>query len=754
MVRICSNHISAFARLILCAALSCALVPFAAFGSAWADAPSREEPETTASLGAAVATFDSAAIPSFELGFTTSSGEVIRFSPQTAEGKDCFFLPAGVSLADVVFDYRTDGPALGILDKDSGSWQAVAPGQKVDLSQMLESVSDAEYALTLGVAEGGSFGGEKRYSVMQSEHIASVFLASDDPVNQGRDYIDGSPDHSTKAPGSISVLSSDSSMRYSGVFTAVKGRGNSSWSHSGKKSYQVKLASKADLLEAASHAGNTEKSKKWLLIGNPFDPTLIRNETTYQLAKDIGMPTAIDAEAVDLYYDGEYRGSYLLTEKAEIGAGRVDIHDLEGDIEDANPGVDLESLPVRAGTTPTGEPMQYVEGVADPQDYTGGYLLELDAVFYNEERSWFKTSTGFHHRFVSKSPESLSKNQMDYVSALVDEAFVCLMNKGYNPYTGKGVFDYFDQESLVKYFFLQEFSKNADMFFSSTYIYIPKGQRKIYFGPLWDCDSTFGIRCDLPRFKNAQSWYGRNGFGNLIENSEFRQALCAYYGSSMRDAAYNFAFGGADSPGSIAYYAAKDDRSRQMNAKLWGVATPLYTMTAYGSYDAALSDLRSWAQARFQWIDQEIKGFAGGQVMYRLYNPYTGEHFYTADLKERYDVVRAGWNYEGVGWIAPQTSSIPVYRLYNPYAGDHHYTVDASERDHLISVGWNDEGIGWYSDSGAAVPLLRQYNPYARTGCHNFTTSASERDDIVSVGWRDEGIGWYGIGYPPVIDEI
>ena len=86
-----------------------------------------------------------------------------------------------------------------------------------------------------------------------------------------------------------------------------------------------------------------------------------------------------------------------------------------------------------------------------------------------------------------------------------------------------------------------------------------------------------------------------------------------------------------------------------------------------------------------------------------------------------------------------------MFRLYNPNSGEHFYTASVVERDHLISVGWNDEGIGWYSDDAQAVPLYRQYNPNAIAGSHNYTTSTVERDHLISVGWNDEGIGWYGM---------
>ncbi|SEO74016.1 S8 family serine peptidase [Denitrobacterium detoxificans] len=132
-------------------------------------------------------------------------------------------------------------------------------------------------------------------------------------------------------------------------------------------------------------------------------------------------------------------------------------------------------------------------------------------------------------------------------------------------------------------------------------------------------------------------------------------------------------------------------------------------------------------------------------IMYRLYNPNSGEHFYTAVISERDDVVRAGWTYEGVGWIAAAVSPTPVYRLYNPNGGDHHYTMSAEERDWLRGLGWKYEGIGWYSADEDDVPVYRQYNPNATSGAHNFTTSASENDMLVRLGWRAEGIAWYAL---------
>ncbi|MBV7389672.1 calcium-binding protein [Enterococcus sp. ALS3] len=131
--------------------------------------------------------------------------------------------------------------------------------------------------------------------------------------------------------------------------------------------------------------------------------------------------------------------------------------------------------------------------------------------------------------------------------------------------------------------------------------------------------------------------------------------------------------------------------------------------------------------------------------MLRLYNPNSGEHFYTADGTEKNQLASAGWQYEGTGWVAPDNGD-PVYRVYNPNVGDHHYTLNVSEKDHLISVGWQYEGIGWYSDTQETVAVYRAYNPNAQTGSHNYTTNTGEQQSLLSAGWHDENIGWYAIG--------
>ena len=133
--------------------------------------------------------------------------------------------------------------------------------------------------------------------------------------------------------------------------------------------------------------------------------------------------------------------------------------------------------------------------------------------------------------------------------------------------------------------------------------------------------------------------------------------------------------------------------------------------------------------------------------MYRLYNPNSGEHFYTGSTQEREVLVEAGWNYEGVAWNAPVYEGAPVYRVYNPNSGDHHYTMSQQEVDDLVALGWQYEGVAWNSADSDGVPQFRLYNPNADCGSHHYTSSVEERDYLVSLGWQYEGIGWYGLLY-------
>ncbi|UNT96348.1 hypothetical protein [Allobaculum mucilyticum] len=162
---------------------------------------------------------------------------------------------------------------------------------------------------------------------------------------------------------------------------------------------------------------------------------------------------------------------------------------------------------------------------------------------------------------------------------------------------------------------------------------------------------------------------------------------------------------------------------------------------------------KTWETLREKYPDEIIGISDVGRNMYfvvsedpyifRLYNPNSGEHFYTSDQNERKVLIQLGWKNEGYGWLASDSSNTPVYRLYDPNAGDHHYTMNIKEYDALAKLGWKQEGVAWYCNPDADVPVYRQYNPNAKTGRHNYTANTTEKDHLISIGWKDEGIAWY-----------
>ena len=209
----------------------------------------------------------------------------------------------------------------------------------------------------------------------------------------------------------------------------------------------------------------------------------------------------------------------------------------------------------------------------------------------------------------------------------------------------------------------------------------------------------------------------------------------------------HFYYGFTASPWRLNLYSDLNSETVYYSEKYYGPEKAIITSDKYylspGTYYINVERGNSYVSLPYG-ITVNCEGTAV-ITMLRLYNPNTGEHFYTSSEREKNALVKQGWSFEGKAWEAPEWSNTPVYRLYNKNSGDHHYTPSKKERDNLVKQGWTDEGIGWYSDDNKSVPLFRLYNPNAVTGQHHDTTSARERDKLVQQGWKDEGTGWYGL---------
>lgn len=158
--------------------------------------------------------------------------------------------------------------------------------------------------------------------------------------------------------------------------------------------------------------------------------------------------------------------------------------------------------------------------------------------------------------------------------------------------------------------------------------------------------------------------------------------------------------------------------------------------------DIAITD----GSVGFTWNTKQTRA-ASYTPVYRLYNKNTGEHFYTESAGERDVDVKAGWNYEGIGWSSPLQGA-PIYRVYNPNAkgGDHYYTASQGEASQLVKLGWKwDNGGKAVFYSGGNTPVYVAYNPNAQSGAHNYTKNTAEQGSLINKGWKYSAIAWYAV---------
>ncbi|MBQ3045914.1 MAG: CotH kinase family protein [Clostridia bacterium] len=330
-----------------------------------------------------------------------------------------------------------------------------------------------------------SLGGTDYKIVMLSESkVASVFIATE---SGSLDFIHAQKGNEEE--GFIEIADPAGITVYEGELE-IKGRGNSTWEME-KKPYNIKLADKVNLFGMG-------KTKKWSLIANHGDNSLIRNVLAYEAAERAGMPYTPQFTPVDVYINSDYMGSYLLTTRVGIDGSSVDIDDLEGETEDVN----KEDLDTYARGGAYGTYAGLLEGTQkwyeipnDPEDITGGYIIEMElANRYAAEASGFVTTRS--QPFTMKTPEYASKAQIQYISSYYQKVEDAIYNGASMTELDKLV----DVESLAQMYLINEWASNQDASLTSTYFYKPAGD-KLYAGPVWDFDIGFGNN-DSNRFGN------------------------------------------------------------------------------------------------------------------------------------------------------------------------------------------------------------------------------------------------------------
>ena len=500
-------------------------------------------------------------------------------------GTQYLFLPASADLTKLPLRFEaSENKGALVLSGDKSSLTLDAAEQSVDLTA-LASETDGCYVVTARIGGGDAL----TVRVMQGTGIPTLYLTSDDE-NQARVWVDAAK--TNKATGTALMTSTTGTTLYNGALKQIKARGNSTFLHTEKKSYQIKLSSGADLL------GTGEQVKTWVLLAGYFDATQMHDKLVKDLAAQLGMSYTASCGWVNLYYDGEYRGVYLLSEKNDISKTSVNINDLEKQYELLNKDYGT-GMVTAEGKNSFGNTVRYTTNVQDPwaaKDSTGGYLLEMN-YHTMEEASCFMTSQGY--AINVKSPEWCGKGAMDYISKFYqgfEDAVYASDASGRNS-EGKYYYDYVDLDSLVKTFVLQELAKNCDGFRYSQFFYFTNG--KLYAGPVWDQELTFGTGWSGYSKPDSMEYFDLGEA--LIRIPHFKAAVRAYY-STFRKAA-----SGLEGRVNAQYTALCD--SAAMNYTLWPyirVGNPEAAGHIWqgASYGSVINDLQSWIAKRLSKLDE------------------------------------------------------------------------------------------------------------------------------------------------------
>lgn len=349
-------------------------------------------------------------------------------------------------------------------------------GQELGRLGQIKELSSGEHVLLIG---------ETQFIVvvMCSENVPALFLTTE---SGGLEYIEAKKGNGES--GFYRMVASDGQEISSGVLSELKSRGNVTFLED-KKPYQMSLKEPENLL-------TTGKLEHYILLANRQDQSLLRNRIMYGMAREMGLAYSPVSRHVDLYINDEYRGSYQLSEKAEIAENRVPIE------------------------------------VGNGSDEMGFFVtLEYQAKDrLTEDTCYFITKN--NQAVVIKRPKKPSEKQK---KSIQDE----FQNMETEIRKGDLLRAKIDLESFSRKYLIEEIGKNLDAMHASQYFYKDKGDAVIYAGPVWDYDKTLGnpliedtrpVNFQEPkgifaatRQENASWWY------DLYQVSEFREKVKEEY---------------------------------------------------------------------------------------------------------------------------------------------------------------------------------------------------------------------------------
>ncbi|MBQ0098003.1 MAG: CotH kinase family protein [Oscillospiraceae bacterium] len=411
-----------------------------------------------------------------------------------ADGEYYFYLPCGCSLTLPL--YHTFS-TLKIDDRE------IVSGESFTFSK------DGVYTL------GGDVTGSLH--ILQSENTYSMFLSTPRDIPHSPCYDKNNPSSSTTfvlntkdklsiKGGNCLTTDEKGEVVVNDAVSKIKGRGNSSWLFSfedfGKYSFNLTLDSKTKKI-----TGGDIKTKKYAVNACNTDQSFLRNSVMFKLADSIGIKYTPNIRIYNVYNNGVYFGTYMVSEKVDIGSSSLlsDIHSLKDDNEEINP--DIEDLGKKTSGT-AGMPgyYTYVDSQS-PKDITGGYLLEIDMYSrFASEISGFISQRG--QAVTIQSPEYSTKEEVEYIKDFFNKIEGIIYSE--NPDIDE-LSKYIDLESFAKMFFINELSKDVDSCATSYFMYKDSdtnGDGKLHAAPVWDydwsCGQTF-LSYEVPKDSNSNA---------------------------------------------------------------------------------------------------------------------------------------------------------------------------------------------------------------------------------------------------------
>lgn len=358
----------------------------------------------------------------------------------------------------------------------------------------------------------------------------------------------------------IYVDENDVVTQYDSV--SIRGRGNSTWNLS-KKPYKIKFKEKQKFL-----GQGYANAKKWTLIANAGDKTLIRNALTSEMAKWMGMEFAPAAKFVDLTLNGVYQGNYQISDQVEVKKHRVNI------VEQDYP-------------------------LTSSSNITGGYLLEVDGF---KDGNCFTSSKSVAIRINYPDEDEISTAQNNYIKNYVNSFERSLFATNYkDPLNGYRQF--VDSVSMANLYLVTEITGNIDGFWS-MYFYKNQNDSLLYFGPPWDYDIAYNndYRIQPTQTKlmvdegygDAKTWFRQmwndaEWFSKLI-NRRFQQLI--------DNGIEQFLYQKIDSLTQLI------NQSQKLNYNKWSINSRMYhEIYVHSTYDEYITDLKSFIHDHLIYLE-------------------------------------------------------------------------------------------------------------------------------------------------------